>query len=219
MRKNTIDTKRALAALYNMYNVINETAFESALPKCQIMITPTARAWGHYSINKIWKDKEGNTYHELNISADGLYRPIEEVLGTLVHEMVHHLNMENGVKDVSSSRGYHNKKFKEAAERTGLITIEHHDTIGYSITHPTEKLLDLAIERGWQDFAIAYGMIPTTSTGGTGIKGKPIPITGGTAKKPSSTRKYVCPCCGMSVRATRNVNIRCDDCDKVMIKA
>lgn len=37
-------------------------------------------------------------------------------------------------------------------------------------------------------------------------------------KKPSSTRKYVCPACGMSVRATRDVRLMCIDCMEVMEK-
>ena len=32
------------------------------------------------------------------------------------------------------------------------------------------------------------------------------------AKKPSSTRKYVCPCCGQSIQATKEVNIMCMMC-------
>ena len=34
----------------------------------------------------------------------------------------------------------------------------------------------------------------------------------GAAKKPSSTRKYICPICRQSVRATKIVNILCGDC-------
>ncbi|MFR6368266.1 MAG: hypothetical protein ACLUOA_05185 [Gemmiger formicilis] len=35
-------------------------------------------------------------------------------------------------------------------------------------------------------------------------------------KKPSSTRKYICPCCHQSVRATKAVNILCGDCMEKM---
>lgn len=38
-------------------------------------------------------------------------------------------------------------------------------------------------------------------------------------KSESSTRKYVCPCCGMSVRATREVRVMCMDCDEQMVRA
>ena len=41
---------------------------------------------------------------------------------------------------------------------------------------------------------------------------------GATAKtrKPSSTRKYICPCYHQSVRATKVVNILCGDCMQKM---
>ena len=34
----------------------------------------------------------------------------------------------------------------------------------------------------------------------------------GKTKRPTSTRKYICPICHNSVRATKNVNIGCLDC-------
>ena len=39
-----------------------------------------------------------------------------------------------------------------------------------------------------------------------------------TPKKPSSTRKYLCPCCGNSVRATKVVRIGCLDCGAQMLE-
>ena len=35
-------------------------------------------------------------------------------------------------------------------------------------------------------------------------------------RKPSSTRKYICPICHQSVRATKVVNILCGDCMEKM---
>ena len=49
-----------------------------------------------------------------------------------------------------------------------------------------------------------------TPSGGVEIVGKP--------PRTSSTRKYVCPCCGMSVRATRTVRVACIDCNEQMIE-
>ncbi len=42
--------------------------------------------------------------------------------------------------------------------------------------------------------------------------------TGGSTEPPkrSSTRKYVCPCCKQSIRATKEVNIICGDCMEKM---
>ena len=55
----------------------------------------------------------------------------------------------------------------------------------------------------------------------------PIPAEGGDdggisgdslGKKKSSTRKYICQHCGISVRATKDVDIICGDCMDVMVK-
>lgn len=40
-----------------------------------------------------------------------------------------------------------------------------------------------------------------------------------TPPKTSSTRKYICPCCGVSVRATRTVRVACMDCDMPLVVA
>lgn len=38
-------------------------------------------------------------------------------------------------------------------------------------------------------------------------------------KESSSTRKYFCPNCGMSVRATKDVLLKCGYCDVLMKKS
>lgn len=40
------------------------------------------------------------------------------------------------------------------------------------------------------------------------------PVAASAAKRLSSTRKYTCPRCGMSVRATRAVRVKCVECDE-----
>ena len=35
--------------------------------------------------------------------------------------------------------------------------------------------------------------------------------------KPSSTRKYICPCCGNSFRATKNIRVMCMDCNEQFV--
>lgn len=53
-------------------------------------------------------------------------------------------------------------------------------------------------------------------TGGTSGNGTPIaPKT----RKPSSTRKYICPCCGNSFRATKEINVMCMDCNEQFVIA
>ena len=85
-----------------------------------------------------------------NISSATLDRPIEETASTLLHEMVHEYCMESGIKDTSNNGVYHNRRFKEQAEAHSL-EVAHHDKYGWTITSPSEELLDFIIFQGWQD--------------------------------------------------------------------
>lgn len=55
-----------------------------------------------------------------------------------------------------------------------------------------------------------------TGAGGTAQTGTD---TNPGERRPSSTRKLICPKCGQSVRATRKVNILCGDCMERMVEA
>lgn len=153
--------------------------------------------------------------HELNIGAETLERPIENVVATMMHEAVHLYNLAHGVQDCSRGNTYHNKRFKEEAERRGLV-IEHHPTYGWTITEPSEELIDYIIKQGWTEIRMNRGgdWTPPASTGGKAGNGGT--DAGAAAPKRSSTRKYVCPCCKNSVRATKAVNLICGDCMEKM---
>jgi len=133
----------------------------------------------------------------------------------LLHEMCHLYCYENGIKDTSRGYTYHNKRFKAAAESHGLI-VEHHDKYGWSITHPGDDLLDFVLETGLTDILIfcnEYSGISISGTGSHSPNGD-----SSIAPKKSSSRKYICPCCKNSVRATKTVNIACLDCEIPMVE-
>lgn len=161
-----------------------------------------------------WVSKLGGT-HEINIGAGTLARPIEEVAATLLHEMVHYYNYEQGIQDCSRGNTYHNRKFKAAAEAHGLI-VEHSDKYGWSHTSPAEELLDFILETGLTDILISRNEFAGFRVTGTGTHDG-TPVT--PPARRSSTRKYICSCCGNSVRATKAVNIACLDCGVQMTVA
>jgi len=206
---------RVAGYLNKIFDLLNEEYFESALSRPTITIQSTPKAYGHFSLREdTWVSKLGGT-HEINIGAGTLSRPIEEVTATLLHEMVHYYNYQNGIQDCSRGNTYHNKRFKVAAEARGLC-VEHSDKYGWSHTSPTEDLLDFIIENGLTDILInrnEFTGFQITGTGAhSGTRITPPPRT-------SSTRKYICPCCGNSVRATKIVNIACLDCRQQMVIA
>lgn len=202
--KQTIKTSRAAGQLEKMFRTMNAHFFAGELPDCIISLKKTPGAYGHITTVETWT-AGGKGLHEINISTATLDRPIEETAATLLHEMCHLFNMIHGIKDCSGSgNAYHNKKFKATAESHGL-EIGHDSKYGWTITTPGIELLELVELQGWQSIQMTEGltwwdMIGTGTTART-----PGAADGGADKpprKPSSTRKYICPKCGMSVRAT-----------------
>ena len=212
--KQLTSYNRVAGYLNKIFDLLNEEFFENELSRPTITIQSTPRAYGHFSLREdTWVSKLGGT-HEINIGAGTLSRPIEEVVSTLLHEMVHYYNYERGVQDCSRGNTYHNRKFREEAERRGLI-VEHSDKYGWSHTSPSDLLLDFVLENDLSDILINRNEFSGFQMGGTGThSGTPITPT---AKK-SSSRKYICPCCGTSIRATKKVNIGCLDCGVPMIE-
>ena len=196
--------------LEDLFEVFNAKYFEGELSKPVLTVSPdtTKGAYGWCTSWKAWKTVNGNDggYYEINICAEHLSRPFEEVAGTMLHEMIHLFNLENGVKDCSRGGTYHNKKFKEAAESHGLI-VENDPKYGWCRTELDEEAK--AEVRDFMDFIgrTSFDLFRES------VKKEP---KGG---KKSSSRKYVCPCCGLIIRATKEVKVKCFECDELLIEA
>ena len=210
--KELTSYNRAAEYLNKIFDLLNARYFENALSRPTITIQSTPKAYGHFSLRgDTWVSKNGAS-HEINIGAGTLARPIENLTATLLHEMVHYWNYENGIQDCSRGGTYHNKRFKEAAEARDLC-IEHDARYGWTITSPADGLLDFILQNGLTDILLNRNEASGFQITGTGTHSG---NTNGAPPKPSSTRKYICPCCGMSVRATKEVHIMCMDCGKQM---
>lgn len=215
--KQLTNYQRVSNYLVKVFKGINEEYFNNELEIPTITIQSTVGAYGHVSVNKIWHNNEIAT-HELNLSADYLNRPIENVVTTLIHEASHLYAMQNGIKDTSNQGVYHNKRFKQIAEGIGHLHVEKHEKYGWTLTEPTEDTIDFIIRYGFEDIQLVRGaLISIAGIGGAkaGNSGVIPPKT----KKPSSTRKYICPCCGKSFRATKNLNVLCMDCNEQFVLA
>ncbi len=219
--KDLVKSSRVTGYLEKMYRELNADKFGGKLEEPVITIVNTPRAYGHVTCSKVWRvaGKNGESArYELNIDSETMNRPIENVVSTMLHEMVHIYHLMNGIQDVSRGGTYHNKKFKSKAEEVGLV-ISQIPVHGWAHTEPSEALIDYIIGKGWTEIAMNRGGAffgGGTGTGGAASDGAGTE-KGKRIKKPSSTRKYICPKCGMSVRATREVRIKCADCDELMI--
>lgn len=215
--KQLTNYQRVSNYLVKIFRAINKEYFNNELEIPTITIQSTVGAYGHVSVQKVWHNGTTAT-HELNLSADYLNRPIENTVATLIHEASHLYALQNGIKDTSNRGVYHNKNFKKIAEDMGHLQIEKHDKYGWTITSPTEDTLDFIIKNGFEDIQLVRGaQFSFAGIGGSkaGNGGMVPPKT----RKPSSTRKYICPCCGNSFRATKKLNVMCMDCNVQFIVA
>lgn len=203
MRNGTEKYIETVKYLGKLYDYINEKLFKNELVKPVITVQADEKnkAYGWFTLKKVWQenDKDEGEY-EINVSAQYLNRPITQIAATLIHEMCHYYAKMNEMQDCSRSGAYHNKLFKKIAETHGLM-VECVKTLGYShteLTEDSEKLIAAFVADNPEN--IIYRS----------------PVIKGGKVKTSSTRKYVCPCCGLSVRATKEVNIVCADCNELM---
>lgn len=214
--KQLTNYQRVTNYLAKVFKLINAEYFDNSLEIPTITVQSKAGSYGHVTVSKVWHTQD-HTSHELNICADYLSRPIEDIVSTLIHEGCHLFALQNNIKDTSNHGVYHNRKFKALAEERGLI-IDKHDKYGWTITSPSESILDFCINHSLEDIQIcrqpyfSFGMIGGGDKSGNGTMIPPTP-------KPSSTRKYICPCCGNSFRATKSINVLCLDCDAPFVLA
>lgn len=204
------------------FEVLNEVYFDDTLPSVVITIMSSPRTYGHFTVGKVWKADEEHL-NEINISAEHLDRPIENVMATLQHELIHFYCQINNIADTSQSGRYHNKNFKREAEARGLI-ISYAKYIGYSVTEPSPEFIEVLQSHGIEKplninrdgiMGIAgIGGNGSGDDGKSGTDGKGIQ----TGKRKTSTRKYQCPCCGNSFRATKDIRVLCMDCNKQYVK-
>lgn len=239
MKNGTDKYIETVAYLGKLYDYINAELFGGELDKPVITVQRDERnkTNGWWSVKKVWKwvelqprtclgcemvdecmeeaddDFSGNgrkyidckrmvecEAHELNMTAQQLNRPFAEIAATLIHEMCHQYASMNNLQDTSRGGNYHNKLFKKIAEAHGL-NVASAPTIGWSVTTLTDDTKEkmIAFEADTPCDVIYR-----------------LPVMHGQTVKTSSTRKYICPCCGMSVRATKQVNIMCVDCNELM---
>lgn len=214
--KELVKTSRTAGYLEKIFRAVNTDSFGGELEEPIITIQSTPTAYGHVTVAKTWKRK-GDMRHELNISADWLERPIENVVATMIHEMTHLYNIQNGIQDCSRGGSYHNKKFKEEAEKH-MLHIEKDEKYGWTVTSPTDELLEYIMDKGWGDIDMGrgclFGFFGGDDTNGTGKPGKgpQVGADGQAMPKKGNSRKYVCPGCGAIVRATRDLEIICKPC-------
>lgn len=198
-----VSLNNSIKGLESLFSIFNERYYNNELEKPIISISPdsTSGAYGWCTSGRVWNNvsNENSTdmvtgYYEINMCSEYLNRSLEEISETLLHEMAHLYNVQNGITDTSRNGYYHNKNFKKCAEKHGLI-VYCCDKYGYCDTKLNNE---------------AKTFVSTLS----GYNFDVFRIKADKSSKPKqSTRKLVCPSCGNIIRVTKmNINVICGDC-------
>ncbi len=197
--------QNVIGKLEDLFFAFNQKFYDGKLVKPIITVSPDVMAgsYGWCTTGRVWKktDTEDESFYEINLCAEYLSRPILEISATLLHEMVHLWNIQNNVKDTSRGYTYHNRKFKDEAEKRGLI-IEHTEKYGWTKTSLSEDATEFIKSMCDKDLGLSRTAI--------------LAFEKSKGKSKSSSRKYVCPDCGLSIRATKEVRITCTNCQLEM---
>ena len=194
MKDGTKQYLETISWLGKLYNYVNENLFNGELkrPVITVQTDDNNKSFGWFTLKRVWKEStEDEGDFEINMSSQYLNRPIQETAGTLIHEMCHQYAQLHNLQDCSRSGTYHNKLFKKIAEDHGL-TVKKIEKYGYARTAISEETLEL----------VGYFLEKLPAT----LIYRDAPQKGIRVRS-SSTRKYVCPCCGIIC----NIN-RCEVC-------
>lgn len=213
--ENKLSISPIVTALEAGFDWMNDRFYDGELERPVIVLAEgeKARAMGWFTYYRPWHLKDSDvTACELMVASDYLDRGFEHVVETLAHEMVHCYNFAHEIKDCARSGSRHNKLFKQTAEEHGMHwkkpeTDEEkadYKKVGFARVALNDDVKDEVYE--------ALGQLKEALVLYRDKRGN-----GKNVKKKSGVIKYMCPCCGNSVRATKEVNILCSDCDERMI--
>lgn len=216
--KQVTSMSRLTNQLERMFRALNADFYGNALEMPVITVTPTARAYAHYTPWSPWTAKEEHK-REINVSSAYLNRPLEYICGSLLHEAAHMYNdTVLGVSDVSRGGTYHNRLFKQTAEEHGLICTKT-DKYGWSDTSNvlSDDLLDwVLLHDEFREIELCR-TAPGPSLAGLGAHaGEGGAYTGRAVK--GNSRRWVCSGCGMIARTTKAARLICGDCMMILVE-
>lgn len=162
--------------------------FNLTVPVENIVVTIQSKgrkqALGWFWSNRWTPGAKKTSLHEINLSAEHLR---EHNMGeTLIHELAHAENHHLNIADTDKTGRRHNKKFKDMAEKLGLVVTQS-KSLGFAFTdlgEPAKKFLD-GIKFDRQLFELCR-IEPSSKT-----------------KEGTRLLKCQCPECGYVVRTTQ----------------
>ena len=202
-------TQRTYSSLTTAYDFFNRELFGDELPPCLITVQRHKGAYGYFSGERFVSvaDPEEVTDEIALNPAHFATRSPEEVLATLVHEMVHLWQHHFGKQ---ARRSYHDRQWAAKMREVGLIPSDTGEPggkeTGQKMTHYIE-----------QDgpFARACARLLAEQPAML-YHDRASEDAGARRKKAASKTKYTCPSCELNAWAKPDVRLICGDCGELM---
>jgi hypothetical protein len=200
---------------YNSYNLafdyFNRELFAGGLSPCLLNFSRKARAAGFFSPESWSRREGGTTAHEISLNPDVLAREPVEIMGTLVHEMVHLWQQEHGPPSRST---YHNTEWAGKMEEVGLMPSNTGQPGG---KRTGQRMTHYVIEGG--PFQRAFAAMPPESLL-PWISGRPAGRGGPVRPGPDRQDKvtYGCPGCQARVWGKAGLRLACEPCGQHFVR-
>lgn len=186
------------------YDYFNAELFEGKLPLCLITLNRKSKAYGYFSPERFMSRANGSErVDEIALNPDTFeVRTDEQILSTLVHEMVHLWQQNLGDPP---RRFYHDKQWAGKMKEVGLqptdTGLPGGKTTGQRVTHyilkeglfagSAKKLLGEGFKLNWQSAT---------------------PEEQEEKDKKKSKVKYTCHLCGLNAWAKPKAKLMCGEC-------
>lgn len=185
------------------YSKLNAELFNNELPNVCITIQHSKKrgkmiTLGWYSTEQVWIDNENTEMFEINITSDCLNKPFIDIIGVLIHEMVHVYCDINSIEDCTGRK--HTEHFKAQCEAVGL-NCEKDKAVGWGITSVTLDLRDKIVSLGLDENAFE-NRCEAVIIEKEPKESKPKPV-------------YVCPGCQEKIKSRKtDLAIMCVKCNQ-----
>jgi predicted SprT family Zn-dependent metalloprotease len=195
-------TRTEYTAFQTAYDFFNRELWNGALPDVLVTLQRKGNSRGYFHADRFRNRASHAKTDELALNPDYFTgRTDEQILSTLVHEMVHKWESFTGVQ---GAKGYHGREWEGEMLRVGLHPSSTEKpfgkTRGYKVSH--------YILPG-RMFASACAKLKAT---GFKLNWQSEPHSKERKKKRESKTKYTCPECAQNAWAKPNAHLDCGDC-------
>lgn len=189
----------------------NKNLFGDQLPDVILTLNRKAKTYGYHHHDKFRSRNGEERRTEISLNPDGFEgRTVQEVLSTLVHEMVH---AQQYVLGEPPRKGYHDKGFAKLMFDIGLQT----SSTGEFGGKPTGQRMSHYIIEGGKFETVCQAFLLQEKEGGFDWDSV---VEEKEAKEKKKTRfKFTCPTCMVHVMGKRDLNVVCgDDMEKMIME-